>query len=261
MAAIVIACAAEAHPIVAGFERFYRGAKDQDATAEGGLLLLNELNCVACHQVPDTWRGRLTGRGTISLAGVGGRMAAAGLRALAEDPSGVKPGTTMPAVVRDDPAAAEAIGVFLSSLREGRPAPATGLGPKGDAAGGGKLFNSIGCAACHATGNGKPSGGAVPIGLAVHYDEQALAEFLQNPLHARPGGRMPAFKLSSARRAEKGADGALAHQTSDAPPQKPQCQEWAGTHPRYGLDPPAARRGRRSCRARPLGRRPSYRRE
>ena len=33
---------------------------------------------------------------------------------------------------------------------------------------------------------------------------------------------------SDARRAEKGADGALAHQTSDAPPQKPQCREWAG---------------------------------
>jgi len=63
---------------------------------------------------------------------------------------------------------------------------------------------------------------------------------------------------SDTRRAEKGADGALAHQTSDAPPQKPQCQEWAGTHSRYGLDPPAARRGRGSCRARPLGRRPSY---
>src|SRR5580704_19763339 len=44
---------------------------------------------------------------------------------------------------------------------------------------------------------------------------------------------------SDARRAEKGADGALAHQTSDAPPQKPQRREWTGTHPRYGLDPPA----------------------
>src|SRR3982074_3479678 len=54
---------------------------------------------------------------------------------------------------------------------------------------------------------------------------------------------------SAARRAEKGADGALAHQTSDAPPQKPQRREWTGTHPRYGLHPRAARRGRGSCRA------------
>ena len=42
----------------------------------------------------------------------------------------------------------------------------------------------------------------------------------------------------------KGADGALAHQTSDAAPQKPQRRQWAGTHPRYGLDPRAACRGR-----------------
>src|SRR3979490_857337 len=54
---------------------------------------------------------------------------------------------------------------------------------------------------------------------------------------------------SDARRAEKGADGALAHQTSDAPPQKPQRREWTGTHPRYGLPPRAARRGAGACRA------------
>src|SRR5260370_13255319 len=64
---------------------------------------------------------------------------------------------------------------------------------------------------------------------------------------------------SDARRAEKAADGALAHQTSDAPPQKPQRREWTGTHPRYGLHPPAARRRRGSCRAGPLGTLPSYR--
>ena len=52
---------------------------------------------------------------------------------------------------------------------------------------------------------------------------------------------------------KKGADGALAYQTSDAPPQKPQRQEWAGAHLRYGLDPRPASRGRGSCRAEAIG--------
>ena len=59
----------------------------------------------------------------------------------------------------------------------------------------------------------------------------------------------------------KGADRALAHQTSDAAPQKPQRRQWAGTHLRYGLDPRAACRGRGPRCPGPLGRRPSYRSE
>src|SRR5260370_32779927 len=82
------------------------------------------------------------------------------------------------------------------------------------------------------------------------------------PRHADiPRSDLSQSVCSDARRAEKGADGALAHQTSDAPAQKPQRREWPGTHPRYGLHPRAARRGGGSCRAGPLGRRPSYWRE
>lgn len=192
-----------AHPIVPGFERFHRPLEAGAAAVDGGLLLINELNCVACHQVPDTWRERLPGRGPISLAGVGGRMEVTGLRALVGDPHGMKPGTTMPAVVSDDPPAADAIAAFLSSLQE-RPAVASPL-PDTDAARGGTLFNSIGCAACHAPLGGNAAHGKVPIGLATHYGERALAEFLRNPLHTRPGGRMPAFPLSDAEAADLAA--------------------------------------------------------
>src|SRR5215471_20198750 len=59
---------------------------------------------------------------------------------------------------------------------------------------------------------------------------------------------------SDARRAEEGANGALAHQTPDASSQKPQRQERTGIHPRYGVHPRTTRRGRRSRRTGPLGR-------
>ena len=61
--ALDAAGALTAHPIVPGFERFHRPLDTGAATVEGGLLLVNELNCVGCHQVPDTWRERLPGRG------------------------------------------------------------------------------------------------------------------------------------------------------------------------------------------------------
>ncbi len=44
------------------------------------------------------------------------------------------------------------------------------------------------------------------------------------------------------RRAEEGADGAVAYCAADASPQEPQREEWTGAYPRYGLHPRAARR-------------------
>ncbi|MCE9529737.1 MAG: hypothetical protein K8T89_01140, partial [Planctomycetes bacterium] len=40
------------HPVVAGFERFYTTEKAD--LAQGGQLLLGELNCVSCHQPEGT---------------------------------------------------------------------------------------------------------------------------------------------------------------------------------------------------------------
>src|SRR5215467_13083459 len=61
------------------------------------------------------------------------------------------------------------------------------------------------------------------------------------------------------RRAEEGADGAAAYNAADAPSQRRHHQERTGTDRRCGFHPRAAGRGRRSRRARPLGRRPSLR--
>src|SRR4029453_18239218 len=64
---------------------------------------------------------------------------------------------------------------------------------------------------------------------------------LSQPLHPDP------------RRAEEGADGTPAYCAAHASPQEPQCEEWTGTYPRYGLHSRAARRGWGSRAAGPLG--------
>lgn len=156
------------------------------------MLLVNELNCVACHPAPDGWRERVSGRGKISLAGVGSRIRGEALRSFVRDPHGVKPGTTMPAIVRDDAQAGDAIAAYLATLR-------TELKPvrTGDAAAGRKVFEQVGCVACHGPVDTPGSERGVPIGLAPHYTAEGLVAFLLDPLHTRPGGRMPKTELSA----------------------------------------------------------------
>lgn len=179
---------ASAHPVVAGFERFHLA----DTKAEGGLLLLNELNCVACHAAPDTWRERLPGRGKVSLVGVGERWRD-GLAAFIAHPQETKPGTLMPQFGSANGADVAAYLVLLQADSPPKHYPA------GNPARGKKLFQTIGCAACHGPENGSA---AVPIGLARHYGAEALAAFLQNPLYTRPAGRMPATELTDAEAAD-----------------------------------------------------------
>lgn len=191
-----------AHPIVAGFERFYAGERPETQLAAGGLLLLNELNCVACHAVPDAWREQLPGRGKISLTAVGDRLSSAALREFAGDPQRLKPGTLMPRLAANDVAGTEAVAAYLTSLRGNSP-PRTL--PPGDATRGARLFAAVGCAACHAPGDAKTTYASVPLRLAARYDRNALVAFLQDPLHTRPAGRMPAIDLTEGEAADLAA--------------------------------------------------------
>ncbi len=185
---------AHASPVVAGFERFYREENGDGAAAvEGGLLLLNELNCVACHAPPAAWAARLPGRGKIVLTGVGARLEPKFLGEFVQRPQQAKPGTLMPRIVTNAEEGGAALAAYLGSLPT--PAPAQ-VFPPGDRARGERLFNSVGCVACHAPGSAPTAYASVPLGLAAHYERNALAAFIQNPLHLRPAGRMPATELS-----------------------------------------------------------------
>lgn len=191
-----------AQPIVAAFERFHAADNSAQSQVEGGLLLLNELNCVACHAPPAGWRDRLGGRGRISLADVGRRLSAQTLAAFVSDPQAVKPGTVMPHAAPSAPAELDALAAFLSSLVSNEPRPET---PAENASRGRALFENVGCVSCHAPGDAKTNYPSVPLGLASHYDRDALAAFLRDPLRTRPAGRMPAAELSESEAADLAA--------------------------------------------------------
>ncbi len=189
-------------PVVAGFERFHAGDQAPVPTAAGGLLLLNELNCVACHPAPTAWSEALPGRGKILLSGVGDRLTPEVIANFVRDPHAVKPGTLMPQIGGRSDAADRALVAYLVSLPATAPQASF---PAGNAVRGQRLFESIGCIACHGTPDLAATYPSVPIGLAPHYEHRALAAFLQDPLHLRPAGRMPSAELTSVEAADLAA--------------------------------------------------------
>jgi cytochrome c553 len=186
-------------PIVPAFERFY--TVDYARQVAGGRFLLGELNCTACHAADAVLAAQLVPRPAPVLAGVGGRIKPDYLLRFIADPHGTKPGTTMPDVLAGLPpdergAASRAIVNFLattSNLREQ-------AGNQRFAANGEKLFDEIGCVACHAPRKGASDqygDGLVPlIALDEKYTIPALAEFLREPHQFRPAGRMPSLNLN-----------------------------------------------------------------
>jgi len=176
------------HPIVAGFERFYQG--NQGDAASGGRLLLNELGCRSCHA------GDKGSKQAPILDEVGSRIRVGHLRRFLNDPHGTKPGTTMPDLLHGDPQRAEKVEAlvhFLASTGTVRPQR---IPPKAVAAGR-DIYSKYGCVACHGTrkADGEPDRilpTSVPLGdLKTKYTLGSLTTFLENPLHARPSGRMP----------------------------------------------------------------------
>ncbi|MCE9519374.1 MAG: c-type cytochrome, partial [Verrucomicrobia bacterium] len=206
------------YPLVSGFDRFYAPEDDEAHIAEGGLLLLSELQCVSCHIVPEAWKSRLPALAKLSLAGVGSRLSADDLWLFVRSPQHRKKGTTMPGLFsgddRDD-VALESITVYLSSLKE-----PVKKHPQGDVGRGRKLYHTIGCVACHEPAKiedyrpaeappnvavEQPGLPSVPVLFADRYDRDALVEFLLDPLKVRPDGRMPATQMTEQEAADVAA--------------------------------------------------------
>lgn len=190
---------APAAPLIPGFERFF-GDEKSDAAA-GGRLLLGELNCISCHQ-PAKDAVQVSTKQAPILTNVGARVKPEFLRAFIADPHGTKPGTTMPDMFAGMPQqekakAVEALVHFLASLTESEPTQAyanIGASKRGMTA-----FHQVGCAVCHGQRQqgAKPSATAVPLpDLSKKYTLPSLAEFLADPLHVRPSGRMPSLNLT-----------------------------------------------------------------
>ncbi len=169
-------------PVIGGLERV-------EAEKIAGAVLVSELGCAACH---GTTQAAFAAKSGPDLSAVGARVNGTHLRRFIASPSGVKPGTTMPDVLGHLPEAervgtANELAHFLASL--GKPTasalPATEAVERGR-----KLYHSVGCVACHSPEKALP--GSVPLGpVAEKYTLASLTEFLQDPLAARPSGRMP----------------------------------------------------------------------
>ncbi|MFK5923094.1 MAG: hypothetical protein QM496_13015, partial [Verrucomicrobiota bacterium] len=86
------------YPLVVGFERFYSVDDDEDYLAEGGMLLLNELNCARCHTPPEKLKTRLQGRQATNLEGVASRLDVLDIELMIRNPRFVKRGTIMPSL-------------------------------------------------------------------------------------------------------------------------------------------------------------------
>lgn len=166
-----------------------------------GQVLIEELNCAACHAGDASLKAR--SKKAPQLSEVGSRVNPSYIESFILNPHGTKPGTTMPDVLTSlgaaerKQAAAEVMH-FLLSLK---PNDFSLQPPDAVAAQHGKqLFHSRGCAACHSPRDDKGTEllakTSVPLGaLDRKYSFKSLVESLRQPHASRPSGRMPDLRL------------------------------------------------------------------
>ena len=167
-----------------------------------GLVLLEELNCVACHTTKSSLAD--TSKKAPRLSAVGSRVNPYYLERFIHAPHETKPGTTMPDAMshlnaNEKKRAAKAITHFLLSL--GKASRFDLQAVDAVAAGHGeRLFHTVGCVACHApqneAGEDISKENSTPLGaLDRKYNVKSLTEFLSAPHRTRPSGRMPDLRL------------------------------------------------------------------
>jgi len=186
----------EKHPLVPGLERFID--VETITNVERGNLLINELNCASCHEAKSNWS--VQPKQAPVLSEVGGRILPEYFQSYLLNPQHVKPGTTMPNVLAgksefEQQLIAESLAHFLASTgtvtQQNSNSKSVSQGEQ--------LFHSVGCVACHNPQNEDVKiATSVPLGsLENKYSLSSLTEFIKNPMHARPSGRMPQFNLSN----------------------------------------------------------------
>lgn len=183
-------------------EPIIQGLASSKITPElSGRILMEELNCVACHAAESSLAEQ--SKKAPRLSDVGSRVNPAYLEEFIRNPHGTKPGTTMPDVLShmdlsERQEAASSLTHFLLSLKKNDFAPQA---PDPVAAESGRsLFHSRGCASCHSPrddqGKELLANNSVPLGaLDRKYSFNSLVAFLRQPHASRPSGRMPDMRL------------------------------------------------------------------
>jgi mono/diheme cytochrome c family protein len=173
--------------------------------ASAGRVLLDQLNCTACHAPSEAQSKWLSPKRAASLTNIASRALASWLVQYLRSPQETMPGTTMPDVLATLPAGerAAAAEVLTHYLLSGRTAPFKRMMPDRAAVKRGEaLFHRIGCVACHSPQNG-PAIESIPLPrMEEKWAFEPLRRFLLDPLATRPSGRMPALRLSDGEAAD-----------------------------------------------------------
>ncbi len=166
-----------------------------------GLILIEDLNCVACHAGKASLA--VQSKKAPRLSEVGSRVNPNYIETFLRDPHGIKPGTAMPDLLSqlgdsEKKEVAKSLTHFLLSLKKND----FSLQPPDSVAAqfGERLFHSRGCAACHSPRDAKGAellaATSVPLGqLDKKYSVKSLVDFLRQPHASRPSGRMPDMHL------------------------------------------------------------------
>jgi len=167
---------------------------------QSGTVLAGELRCASCHEGLD----ESTMKSAPDLREVGSRVTRDYLQRFIANPAATHPGTTMPDMLagksdEDRQKIAESLSHYLSSLKSKAPGPTAGA--RATPQKGHELYHKIGCVACHSTkdaeGKDEDAEGVLSLAhVSDKYHDGGLADFLFEPLKARPSGRMPDMKLS-----------------------------------------------------------------
>ena len=194
---------ATAPPVVAALARHDLPARVR------GVVLRDELGCVACHAEAAAAPAAAAPRGP-DLATVANRVQPAYLATFLAAPHAVEPGTPMPDLLhdrsdRERTEAAANLAAYLQSFGASTLAANAAASARDDdaLATGRALYHEIGCAACHAPrgadGRELPLPGSTPMApLAAKYAHATLTAFLLAPHAARPARRMPDLRLAPA---------------------------------------------------------------
>ena len=158
----------------------------QQARIEAGQLLVEELNCVACHR---SGFKSLTPHVAPDLSTVGTRLHPAWIAKWLEDPRAFRATTAMPHVTLKADERRD-IAAYLATLKNPsnkvkEPQRSTSRMEAGK-----QLVETIGCTACH----GGAKGNSLE-GLGSKWLPGQLADYLLNPSTVDHSGRMPAMML------------------------------------------------------------------
>ena len=155
--------------------------------SQKGRFLFSELRCASCHATEAVKQKKGP-----DLSLVGSRLNPDFIQRFIASPHSVDSGTQMPDLLEGNSKRneiAEALTHFLVS-RTGN-SFIEGVVKQEEVDPGKKLFGKIGCVNCHLPGKG--------VGLShvpSKYGVDSLSEFLFQPLHTRPSGRMPDMNLT-----------------------------------------------------------------